>query len=254
MTDQHRTAMKLAQDGFLLQEDNPQEAQKRFVKAFALEREVAYLFAREVGTEPTRSVLFRSAATLALHSKNYSEINELVNQGLAGNPTRELFRELLDLLINKQQQEFCYSDSKFLRLLAPAGSGKTASLLWRCLDKLKENEQNKFLLFTFTRVARDELRLRLNTDNQLIPLRDKVKIETLNEWGNKYIQSQKRQLVLKTSKIDYGYLVRNNLRPQWEGKPVLGNIEDVYSQNRIINVFSELKTLGFDHTGSKKQF
>ena len=48
--------------------------------------------------EPTRSVLHRSAATLAWRCEEYETATRLIARGLAGNPPPEIARELKDLL------------------------------------------------------------------------------------------------------------------------------------------------------------
>ncbi len=47
--------------------------------------------------EPTISVLFRSAASLAFNGKNYIEAEKLAAAGLAGDPPKEIANELRDL-------------------------------------------------------------------------------------------------------------------------------------------------------------
>ena len=65
----------------------------------ALEKEAAAadLMADE-DIEPTRSVLHRSAATLAWRCEQYDEAKRLIYRGLEGNPPNEIARELSDLL------------------------------------------------------------------------------------------------------------------------------------------------------------
>ena len=61
-------------------------------------------------------------------------------------------------LLDQFQRAFCESDAANIRLLAPAGSGKTHSLLYRCKEIAEKQEGKRFLIVTFTRAARDELR------------------------------------------------------------------------------------------------
>ena len=62
--------------------------------------------------------------------------------------------------LDEYQLLFCDDPRRGLRLLAPAGSGKTHALLYRCLHQWESAKTPKprFLLFTFTKAARDELR------------------------------------------------------------------------------------------------
>lgn len=54
--------------------------------------------AAEISTlEPTRSVLFRSAASLAYSAGDYHEALDLADEGLAGSPPSEIADELHDV-------------------------------------------------------------------------------------------------------------------------------------------------------------
>jgi hypothetical protein len=77
--------------------DHPQ-AESLLREAFRLEREAADLCANDLALEPTRSVLHRSAASLALECKEFREAERLVARALVGNPPDEIADELRDLL------------------------------------------------------------------------------------------------------------------------------------------------------------
>ena len=66
-------------------------------KALQLESKAASLVPLEL--EPTRSVLYRSAASLALEAGKPAEARELAAEGLRGQPPMELREELLALLL-----------------------------------------------------------------------------------------------------------------------------------------------------------
>ena len=120
--------------------------------------------------------------------------------------------------LDSSQQQFSESDATHLRLLAPAGSGKTISLLWRCkrLHQQRQDRTQRFLLFTFTRVARDELRQRLYADDTFADIRESVRVDTLNRWGYNYLRRQiNSSLALKTGHKDMFILVKHILRPVW---------------------------------------
>lgn len=67
-------------------------------KAFESERTAAEATAKLPNSEPTRSVLLRSAASLALDCSEYRDAEQLIAIGLAGNPPAEICEELRDLL------------------------------------------------------------------------------------------------------------------------------------------------------------
>ena len=74
------------------------QASLYFHEAYNLEAKAAMALVNDYGTEPTRSVLFRSAATLALDCELNAEAEKLVCLALSGNPPDEVAEELRDLL------------------------------------------------------------------------------------------------------------------------------------------------------------
>jgi hypothetical protein len=66
--------------------------------AFEHEREAAALLSSSLGLEPTRSVLHRSAASLALECGETRAAERLIGAALYGNPPDEIADELRDLL------------------------------------------------------------------------------------------------------------------------------------------------------------
>lgn len=95
----HRQAMLLVREA---NEELQKMQVEAFVdiskKAFNLERDAARALLSNWDAEPTRSVLFRSAATLAFNIGEFDEAKKLVYQGLAGKPHSELAVELNYLL------------------------------------------------------------------------------------------------------------------------------------------------------------
>jgi hypothetical protein len=72
-------------------------AETLFREAFESERRAAMLLL-DSPAEPTRSVLLRSAASLALDCREFREAERLIAIGLAGNPPAPISDELRDLL------------------------------------------------------------------------------------------------------------------------------------------------------------
>ena len=70
------------------------------LQAFEHEKQAAQLLKNKYDLEPTRSVLFRSAATLALECKKTREAERLIASALVGDPPSEIAEELRDLLEN----------------------------------------------------------------------------------------------------------------------------------------------------------
>ncbi len=74
------------------------EAERLTREAFEKEREAASCLSDKCECEPTRSVLYRSAASLALECGEQREAERLIGFALSGTPPNEVAEELRDLL------------------------------------------------------------------------------------------------------------------------------------------------------------
>lgn len=126
----------------------------------------------------------------------------------------EKYPELLKAGLNQSQRRFCkIPENKNIRLLAPAGSGKTYSLLWRCKCiaeecKDKGKQAPNFLIITFTRAARFELEDRIKKNQMFQTF--KATISTLNAWGWEQMKSRSgKELV--TTKYSRKALINHDL-------------------------------------------
>jgi hypothetical protein len=98
-TELHDTAMALADDALdARRRGDAVTAKELFRRAFESESLAATAVAAAEAVEPTRSILFRSAASLALQAERLRDAERLVATGLAGNPPDEIADELRDLL------------------------------------------------------------------------------------------------------------------------------------------------------------
>lgn len=108
----HTRAMDLAEEAFVAQKKGDEErALSLFHKALELEQRAAELLPLGRDAEPTRSILYRSAAALAYHSKDYETAERMIASGLAGFPAPEIKEELKNL----------YEDIDFMRHLSVRG-------------------------------------------------------------------------------------------------------------------------------------
>lgn len=97
--DLHNQAMAQADRALALKLSGKHtQAQELLKSAFELERRAADAVANMLDLEPTRSVLHRSAATLAMESDQTAIAEKLIHRGLAGEPPDPLMKELQDLL------------------------------------------------------------------------------------------------------------------------------------------------------------
>lgn len=88
MVDQARQAQRMGDNGLFVE---------LLRSACHLERQAARILPPLRESEPTRTVLFRSAASLAFQSGDYQEACNLAFDGLSGNSPEELSTELLEI-------------------------------------------------------------------------------------------------------------------------------------------------------------
>jgi type II secretory pathway component PulM len=112
----HRQAMDLAEQADLTNlRGDVAQAKEILQQALDLEAEAAGMVADDLSAEPTRSVLHRSAATLAIECSELQQAEKLIAVALAGSPPSVLEAELKDLLMQinlhhgSGQEEECAS-------------------------------------------------------------------------------------------------------------------------------------------------
>lgn len=100
--DYHDAAMIHVQDAIVARyEGRDDDYRALHAKALPLEVAAIETLEREVGTgaetEPTRSILYCGAASMALAAGDAVEANRLARIGLAGNPPANVRADLLEL-------------------------------------------------------------------------------------------------------------------------------------------------------------
>lgn len=105
--DLHEQAMDIAEMAFVARlRGNQERAKELFFKAFEMETQAAALLSDNLNAEPTRSVLHRSAASLAFNCGKFDAAERLIAIGLSGYPPPEIAEELRDLfqdIINERR-------------------------------------------------------------------------------------------------------------------------------------------------------
>ncbi len=97
----HNSAMIDAEHAFLARfKGDDDSALEYFEKAYIAEKDAAFKAKSAFMEEPTLTVLFKSAASLALNAKRLEDAEKLVCLALSGNPPLELAEELRDLFEN----------------------------------------------------------------------------------------------------------------------------------------------------------
>jgi hypothetical protein len=102
---------------------NKQEAIRFFEIAFEAEKQAALSLLTNFEQEPFRSVLFRSAASLAMNCKKYEEAKTMIHFGLAGNPPKGIVVELMEVY------ETVEREIRLAALSAPKNR-KSANYFW----------------------------------------------------------------------------------------------------------------------------
>ena len=97
--NQHQKAMDLAEKAFFLKRRGQVSAAiDLFSEAFVLESQIALTLEAISENEPSRSVFFRSAASLALRAEKFGDAEKMVAEALRGFPQISIRNELLDIL------------------------------------------------------------------------------------------------------------------------------------------------------------
>jgi hypothetical protein len=97
--EQHREAMEFVDKALVARQRGQERQHLSFLKrALELERAAADQVAQDVEFEPTRAVLHRSAASIALGCGELLVAEQLICRGLLGSPPIEIAEELRDLL------------------------------------------------------------------------------------------------------------------------------------------------------------
>src|SRR5688500_17750574 len=95
----HNRAMDLAEEALIAKMNSDLGAYNRLSKeAFELECRAADLLEDDIDNEPNRSVLYRSAASLAIDCGDKISAKKLIAIALSGNPPKRIENELRDLL------------------------------------------------------------------------------------------------------------------------------------------------------------
>ena len=165
-----------------------------------------------------------------------------------------------DYGLNRSQKKFCKMPVKHnVRLLAPAGSGKTFSVLWRCKYIVSTYEEKglpapHFLLVAFTRSARAELEKRMGSD----AFSDvHATVRTLNAWGWEQIRAPGKELIV--SRKDKQSVVIHDLLPICQKYDQIAKVINKFqgrSQNSVIivDLIDTFKSLGFTHNMTSPEF
>ena len=153
--------------------------------------------------------------------------------------------------LDEAQRRFCDSTASHIRLLAPAGCGKTTALLQRCLTLAQHSDSaTRFLIVTFTKPAQIELATRVASDPAFAPIRSQILVKTLNAYGNDQLRQNVPHRVMLTDRIGRQRALRNDLRQLWQSDKRISDVANGRQSDvrKLMDIVDDLKSLGFDHT------
>lgn len=169
----HNNALDLAEEAFHAKQNGELEnARNLFLDALSYESKAAEIFPPQRESEPTRSILFRSAAALAFHAGDFSYAEQLVARGLSGFPPEEIKEELRALQddiafyhhISLKGVELTDNEMQMTLWGEATGYGKIAAELL-----VKRVEQIKNIFYrTIERLAKLPYRITGNPDKSII--------------------------------------------------------------------------------------
>ncbi len=154
------------------------------------------------------------------------------------------------ITLDRSQLAFCRSTAQNIRLLAPAGCGKTNSLLHRCQELVQRAERKpRFLVVTFTKTAAAELQDRLQHDSHFEPIRGQATITTLNAYGWQRLRREVNAAELLTTTNKRHFAMQNQLQPIWTSYPHIAPVIKKRGNNArtLMDVMDSMKSMGFVH-------
>lgn len=159
--------------------------------------------------------------------------------------------KLPDFNPDKHQEAVLNSGSKFLRVVAPAGAGKTQTLTAKALQILSKNPRSNILCLTFTNAAADEFRERAQKLDATFA--NRLQVSTVNSFGYELLKSVNKNLQIvnvNSTFIGRVYKIIKELMTE-------SSIWDYQANSRLYQSLYELtdltKTLGFNHLSSIPQ-
>ncbi|XGV96897.1 MAG: UvrD-helicase domain-containing protein [Leptolyngbya sp. BL-A-14] len=150
-----------------------------------------------------------------------------------------------EFILDDFQQKIIESQAKFIRVIAPAGSGKTRTLLAKAAEVLDYNSNARILCLSFTNAAAKEFQDRARSLHA--SLSSRLQVSTLNAFGYDVLKLANRtlQIVSPNSRsIGGAYKVFKELMLESE---IWGRKAQPQFYASILELTDMTKSLGFDH-------
>ncbi len=153
----HRQSMAKYEAALLIRESASKDRARLLHEAFELEKCAAQLMREKRDEEPSRSVLYRSAATLAMSAHEFRAAEQLASEGLAGNCPEELATEFRQIIKQAAYEQTLAEDgvkllSESLRV-AFDGSAVGFGLIRTDVFQQKLNSILRLVKRTYERIA-----------------------------------------------------------------------------------------------------
>jgi DNA helicase II / ATP-dependent DNA helicase PcrA len=149
------------------------------------------------------------------------------------------------------QKKVIKSKSKFLRVVAPAGAGKTQTLVAKATDILQTNHRAKVLCLTFTNAACREFEERAQENSASII--NRLQVSTVNAFGYEILKSLDKNLsVIKPNDKWIGRVYSVIKAAMAESE--VWDYESIGKLYSCIYELSDLtKSLGFNHESDEEE-
>jgi hypothetical protein len=141
----HDRAAELAQQALIARQKGERErAEKLAREAYGYEAQAAELVPDDSASEPTRSILYLSAASLAYQCKEFQAAQRFVAKGLSGYPPPKVEQELKDLFEQLDferhlQERGIVLEDKDLQISMRGASVGSGMVLYDAFDKVIQN-------------------------------------------------------------------------------------------------------------------
>ncbi|MBW4419888.1 MAG: ATP-dependent helicase [Myxacorys californica WJT36-NPBG1] len=160
-------------------------------------------------------------------------------------------RILPEFRLDSFQQRVVDSQARFMRVVAPAGSGKTRTLIAKAINVLDANDNSRVLCLTFTNAAANEFRERASKLHT--SLANRLQVSTLNAFGYDTLKvtNESLKVVSPSNKIiGVAYGVIKKLMPE---SSIWGGETQPQFYAPILELADMTKSLGFDHLADRSE-
>ncbi|MCS7062470.1 MAG: ATP-dependent helicase [Methylacidiphilales bacterium] len=152
-----------------------------------------------------------------------------------------------DFKLDESQTKLINSNRRFIRVIAPAGAGKTKSLVAKAAKIISDNPSARILTFTFTNAAAQEFKQR--AIEMGLSQECGLHVCTINSFGYELIKKFVPNCQLVTPQSDWALILRCII-DLLKSRPILRQDEQNSYLNQIAELTDLTKTLGFYHNSS----